>query len=330
VVFVEFFRNRIDVVLGIGASTPGQIRDPLQVVPNHIVFGLLRRKSLQAVELPFGDVLGFFGQIRFFDTFAQSFDVAFALVVAQFLFDGAQLFAQNRFFLLIADFTPHVLLDLALDLREGLLLQDKPGQKSQSFDHVERFEDPYVFVGRKAQDGRQTIGETARVFIRGCHANRIFDSPPEFADLVEQRPRKKPSFFGIAAGFFHGRDIRRPIRIELHQITELQTRDPFDHQTHVSARHPPCFHDARVRAQAKHVIDRWIHDCAVFLRHHANHIAFGQSAHEREGSFTTDRERDYSTRKENTIAKREYRNCGRGQRRVITQRSHRETPSEMK
>src|SRR5207244_3810840 len=98
---------------------------------------LLRAERLQALELAVRCRACFLRQARLVEPLAQASGVVTALVAAELLLDRAELLAQDRLALLLADLAPNVGVDLALHFGSSLGLDQHARHEAQPLDDIE-------------------------------------------------------------------------------------------------------------------------------------------------------------------------------------------------
>jgi hypothetical protein len=114
----------------VGHRRPGQLQQPVQVRPDHLVLGRRGAHPSKPIDFPIGDHLHVGGQLGFGDARLELPGLV-ALALAQFLLDGLQLLAQVVLLLRVR----HLLLRLRLDL--ALQLEDRDFAREQRVDQFE-------------------------------------------------------------------------------------------------------------------------------------------------------------------------------------------------
>ncbi len=214
-VVVELFGNRIEIVLGFGATRPGHLAQPLEVRADHVRFRPLAH-ALEPAKLAIGYFLRVFGQLGVRQTLLQARQIVVTLRVflAQLTADGAQLLPQDRFSLALAELVAHLTIDLGLELGESSRFSQKLHHFSQAIGYVRQCEKLRRFRRTQEQTTRNSIRKRTRiVFDLGDLLQRAAALLNGADDFTAKRLRQENGFRIIDAGFLDRVSVATPIGI---------------------------------------------------------------------------------------------------------------------
>src|SRR6516225_3152183 len=153
--------TRLADVDGVGVEfRPGQIDEPIQIGPDHPVFGGGLGHALKSLELLRGLVLGLFRHPRLLDRVAQLADLdRFFVALAQLFLDMAQLLAQDMLALLRGERLLGLLADLLGELEHLDALRQQREHFVEALLDVDRLQHVLLFRRLGVEDAGDEIGE---------------------------------------------------------------------------------------------------------------------------------------------------------------------------
>jgi hypothetical protein len=257
---------------------------------------------------------------------AERVEVALGSVLAQLLLDGAELLAEDRLALVLADLAAHVLIDLALHLGERARLDHQPGDEAEPLHHVDRVEHADLLVGGEAERRGHPVGEEAGILLRVPELGDGAVALHELAHVLGERPGEEPRVGAVVARLGRGRAVGQPERVGPHDVAEREAAERLERDAVVAAGRPRHVDDADERADGVEVGSRGDLDGRVHLRGDADDVSLGDAAHERDRSLAADGERDHRAGEEDPVAEGQERERRRGGRWTSGGHGHRRLP----
>ena len=163
VVFGEHVRRGLQVDLVFGAVVPGQLRDPLEVGADDLVFRRLGVGAPQALEFPFDLDAGVVGEPQRLDPLAQIVQFGLLVLVAELATDLLHLFAKQHLALPLAQLLLHPGLDFLLRAEPHQLALHRDERLTHAVLVVEHLEQPLFLRGLQVQVEGHQIRERARL-----------------------------------------------------------------------------------------------------------------------------------------------------------------------
>ena len=150
--------GHVEVVLG--ADAPGEVDDPLQIGPDHAVFGRGGRQALEAPELAVGLLLRLLGQLGRVDPLAELVDLGLLLVgLAELVLDRLELLAQVVLALSLLDPRLDLGLNLGAELDHLELAGEDLREPAQAPADVDLLEQLLLLGGRDPQRPGDQMGQ---------------------------------------------------------------------------------------------------------------------------------------------------------------------------
>jgi hypothetical protein len=191
VILVEDLAGVRDVEVVVGGDRPWEVREPLEVGPDHRVLRRLRRDDAQSLQLVVGSLARRLRQLRRVELLAQLLELRGAAVpLAELALDRPHLLPEIELLLVLRQLRLDLALDLRAELEElDLAIQDRR-QPLQARSDVQRVEEVLLLLERDVQIRRDQVGDLARVLDVHHHelqlVGQIRDHRHELRELVHE------------------------------------------------------------------------------------------------------------------------------------------------
>ena len=239
---------------------PGQIGEPLEVRPGDVELGRLllhRARAARAASRAIFSASG--GSLRAAQPLAQLLDLVVVAALAELLFDGLHLLAQDVLALRLAHLLLHHGGDLLLDAEHLELAADHGEHQAHARLHVERLED-LLLVGDRGLLLREVrgdeVGERAglahvvedagRLLGQVRHQGRAPRASTRAGSCRARRARRR----GSSASLMRV-DARAHVRLEPAGRRDAEAAEAVEHDAVVARAEADDLHDAGERADRR-------------------------------------------------------------------------------
>jgi hypothetical protein len=163
VLLQDLLRERqIDLLFG--ALVPRQLGHPLEERADDLVFGRLRARALQALELTIDLGALILGELEGLDALTHLLDVVAFLLFAELLLDRLELLTEQHLALPLAELRLHLGLDVLLRIDARELALDREEAFAHTLLVVEQLEQTLLLGRLQLEVERDQVGERTRLF----------------------------------------------------------------------------------------------------------------------------------------------------------------------
>ena len=271
---------------------PGDVEHPVQVRPDHLVFGGRRRHPLETIDLARGDRCHGLRQVRVGDALAELLD--FGVALAELRLNRLHLLPQHVLPLGVGHLLLGLGLDLALQLEHVDFARERRRDGVELDDHVVFFQQPLLVLGLHVDQAGQQVRDAQRIVDvaderaevgreaggqRQRAVHELLQPPHPCIDLERGGDRLRQRL-----------DQRGEVAALALQELRADTRHPFDEHTHAGRglRH---LTDDGDRADAMQVVGARLFVVVLLEQRQDHPIARERAIDGFDGQTTADTER---------------------------------------